>query len=363
MPTPTTNLTPAEAVRRMAQARKALREEFDRAVVGQSEVLDHLLIAVFANGNCLLEGSPGTGKAWAVRVLAKLLHLEFSHIHGHPELSTEDVVGGMQPRIDRLTGEQTRRFERGPLFANFVLVEELNRIPHRVQSTLVDPLRDHLVRVGGDRFELPKPFFLMATKNAEERQRTFALTDALSDRFLFSLRVGPFTRDEERRIALLGEDALRHVRQVLRARDVLWGQELATRIVVTPHVVDYAVDLIRSTRPEEPDAPPIVRRCLLRGASPHAIQSLLRGAKARAMLHGRGAAHAADLRALLPSVLRHRVIWRREAVRQGIRIEHLAAELGSVVAENSYDEPAIDPPVLEIVDRGDQLPQSADSSP
>lgn len=354
------SLSPSESVRRVAHARAVILNELRQVVLGQDALLEQLLIALFAGGHCLIEGTPGTGKTLAIRALAKVLHLDFSHLHCHPELTSEDVLGREIQAIHPATGHRESQFQRGPLFANVVLVDEFNRAPHRAQAAWLQPLLQQRLAVAGTCYELATPFLLVATRNTTEQQQVFPLSDAVTDRFLMAVSVDLPSREEEFEIATADKTLLLQIRQVMRPRDVLWVQDLVRRIVATHHVIDYAVDLVRATRPDDPASPVALRRWVREGAGPRAVQALVMGAKCRAMLHGRCAVHAADVRTLLPNVLRHRLHWHPAARQEGARIEHVVAELIQSVSENHYGERDCSPPELEVVDRGESLPPSVE---
>jgi MoxR-like ATPase len=258
------------------------------------------------------------------------------------------------------------RFVRGPIFANIVLADEINRTPPKTQSALLQSMQEYQVTAAGNTYELDKPFFVMATQNPIEQEGTYPLPEAQLDRFMLSINIGYPTKQEECQIVnSTTQDVSATVRQVLRARDILWIQKLVRQIPATEHVVEYAVDLARATRPNEPDSPDFVKKMLAWGAGPRAAQYLVLGAKARALLKGRVAVHAADVRAMAKPVLRHRVFTNFNADAEGVDTDQIIERLVAAVPEPSYGEKGAPPSLVVVQDvpKGSSMQPPPDSQP
>jgi MoxR-like ATPase len=339
------NIDPEEAVRRVARAREVLVHEVHKMIVGQDEMIEQMLITLFARGHCLTIGVPGLAKTLTVSTLAKALQLKFSRIQFTPDLMPSDITGTEIIEEDPQTGHRRFRFVHGPLFANIVLADEINRTPPKTQSALLQSMQEYQVTAGGNTYDLEMPFFVMATQNPIEQEGTYPLPEAQLDRFMLSINIGYPTRDEERQIVRATTQTVApEIHPVLRARDILWIQQLVRQIPATPHIVDYAVDLARASRPSESDAPDFVKRWLAWGAGPRAAQYLVLGAKARALLQGRFAVQAADIRALAHPVLRHRAFTNFNADAEGVGIDKVVDQLLQTVPEPTYGEKVTPPP-------------------
>jgi len=357
----TTTLTPDEAVRRVVRAREVITTEVHKVIIGQDEMIEQMLITLLSGGHCLTIGVPGLAKTLTVSTLAKTLHLKFSRIQFTPDLMPSDITGTEIIEEDQASGRRVFRFVRGPVFSNIVLADEINRTPPKTQAALLQSMQEHQVTAGGNTYELDMPFFVMATQNPIEQEGTYPLPEAQLDRFMLSINIGYPTRDEERRIASeTTRFGAAEVRQVLRARDILWIQQLVRQIPSTDHVVDYAVDLARATRPNEPESPDFVKDWLAWGAGPRAVQYLLLGAKARAILNGRYAVQADDIRALAHPVLRHRVFTNFNADAEGVTVDQIIDKLLETVPEPGYGEPK--QPVSFVV-KQKPAPETEDGQP
>jgi len=302
-------------------------------IIGQHALVRDVLTALLAGGNVLLEGVPGLGKTLLVRTLADALELTFSRIQFTPDLMPSDIVG--TTILDEHDGHRSFRFAPGPVFANLVLADEINRATPKTQSALLEAMQERAVTVGGDTRALPAPFVVLATQNPIEMAGTYPLPEAQLDRFLFKLKV-PFPSSTElRQIAELttGEAQPRAAR-VAGVEDVLSLQRLARRVPIAPHVTEHAVRLVEATHPDHPSSPPEVRRFAAWGASPRAAQALVLAGKVRALLDGRFNVSAADLDALALAVLRHRIVLNFEARADGIDADDVvAAALASARVE------------------------------
>jgi len=313
---------------RLASARAALEAEIGKRVIGQRAVVEGLLTALLANGHVLLVGVPGLAKTMLISTLAEALDLRFRRIQFTPDLMPSDITGTEVLEEDRSTGRRRFRFVRGPIFANVVLADEINRTPPKTQAALLQAMQERAVTVAGETMPLDPPFFVLATQNPIEQEGTYPLPEAQLDRFMLELRIGYPTREEEERVALETTGAeVAEVRRVLGAAELIELQGLVRRVPVPPSVVAYAVRLARATRPEDEAAPDFVRRYVSWGAGPRASQYLVLGAKARAAMAGRAMPTFEDVRAVAPAVLRHRVVTNFQAEADGRTAGDLIEEL------------------------------------
>ncbi len=304
---------------RLAGAREALESEIAKRVVGQKLVVEGLLTALLADGHALLVGVPGLAKTLLISTLAEALELRFSRIQFTPDLMPSDITGTEVLEEDRSTGRRTFQFVRGPVFANVVLADEINRTPPKTQAALLQAMQEREVTAGNETMTLEPPFFVLATQNPIEQEGTYPLPEAQLDRFMLELRIGYPDREEEEDIALRTTGtAGEPVHAVVDARELQEFQALVRRVPAPPSLVRYAVRLTRSTRPEDQEAPEITRTYVDWGAGPRASQYLVLGAKARAAMAGRGIPNFDDVRAVAPGVLRHRVVPNFQAEADGL---------------------------------------------
>ena len=315
-----------ELLERLADARGRLIAQIGRRIVGQHDIVDNVVAALLAGGHVLLVGVPGLAKTLLVQTVAQALALDFSRVQFTPDLMPSDITGTEILEEEHATGRRVFKFVRGPIFANVVLADEINRAPPKTQAALLQAMQEHAVTAAGQTHRLPEPFFVLATQNPIEQEGTYPLPEAQLDRFMFELRVGYPTRDEEERIvsATTGE-AGGALAPVLSAEELAALQRLVRRLPASPTVVRHAVDLARATRPGEADARPDVKRYVSWGAGPRASQYLVLGAKARAAMDGRAAPDLDDVRAVALSVLRHRVVLNFQAEAEGVTVERLLA--------------------------------------
>ena len=309
---------------RLAGARARLVEQIGRRIVGQHEAVDNVVAALLAGGHVLLVGVPGLAKTLLVQTVAEALDLEFSRVQFTPDLMPSDITGTELLEEDHASGRRVFRFAKGPVFANVVLADEVNRAPPKTQAALLQAMQEHAVTAAGQTHRLPEPFFVLATQNPIEQEGTYPLPEAQLDRFMFELRMGYPTREEEQRIvtATTG-DVSQRVTPVLSAAELTQLQRLVRRLPASPTVVEYAVSLARATRPGEPDAAAEVKRYVSWGAGPRASQYLVLGAKARAAMDGRAAPDLDDVRGVALAVLRHRVVLNFQAEAEGMTVERL----------------------------------------
>lgn len=341
---PAAPVNPEEAVQRVTKARDLLVSEVHRVIVGQEEMILQMLISLFARGHCLTIGVPGLAKTLTVSTLAKALHLKFSRIQFTPDLMPSDITGTEIIEEDQASGRRAFRFVHGPIFANIVLADEINRTPPKTQSALLQAMQEYQVTAGGTTYDIEMPFFVMATQNPIEQEGTYPLPEAQLDRFMLSINIDYPSRDEERQIVkATTRQSTPEIRPVLRARDILWIQQLVRQIPATEHVVDYAVDLARATRPDDPASPEFVKNWLAWGAGPRAAQYLILGGKALALLNGRYAVQASDVRDVALPVLRHRIFTNFNADAEGINADSVVQKLIQAVPEPGYGEPAVAP--------------------
>jgi len=337
---PAAQMSPEEAVRRIGQAKELLHKEVHKVIIGQDEMIEQMMICIFARGHCLTIGVPGLAKTLTVSTLAKALHLKFSRIQFTPDLMPSDITGTEIIDVDPATGKRTFRFVQGPVFANIVLADEINRTPPKTQAALLQAMQEYEVTSAGKTYPLELPFFVMATQNPIEQEGTYPLPEAQLDRFMLSINIGYPTRSEEREIVMATTQTVRHeIQPVLTGRDILWIQQLVRQVPASQHMIDYAVDLVRATRPKEPPSPDFVKNWLAWGAGPRAAQNLILTAKARALLHGRYAVTADDIRAMAFPVLRHRIFTNFNADAEGVDVDQVIERLLETIPEPTYGEP------------------------
>jgi MoxR-like ATPase len=313
---------------RVAEVSNALRFEVEKRIVGQHHVVDGLLTALLANGHALLVGVPGLAKTLLVSTVADALDLAFSRIQFTPDLMPTDITGTEVIEEDRSTGRRAFRFLKGPVFANIVLADEINRTPPKTQAALLQAMQERAVTAAGQTYPLAPPFFVLATQNPIEQEGTYPLPEAQLDRFMFELQIGYPSRREEEEIAMrtTGEDA-QDIHPVVTAGELVELQHLVRRVPVSPSLVSFAVRLARATRPDDDQAPALTRRYASWGAGPRASQFLVLGAKARAAARGDAMPSHDDVRAVAPAVLAHRVVHNFEAEADGRTPRDVIAEL------------------------------------
>lgn len=309
-----------------ARQYEQIRKEIAKEMIGQENVVEHLLLAVIAGGNVLLEGVPGLGKTHLVRTLSKVLDLPFSRIQFTPDLMPADVTG---TNILVKSDEGSRfRFQRGPLFASIVLADEINRATPKTQSALLEAMQEQEVTVAGQTHPLPQPYFVLATQNPIEQEGTYPLPEAQLDRFLFKVIV-PFPTLQELSgiVDMTVKEQKRHAQPVARGEEILNLRSIARQVPIAPSVQEAALKLVLATHPEQPDAPEAARKYLRFGASPRAAQAMLSTARVRALEQGRYNVSFDDLRFVAPACLRHRLAVNFEAMTSGIQLEDLIDDL------------------------------------
>jgi MoxR-like ATPase len=332
MTTPASTPPEAQAVRELAKAYNEMTEQIGRVIVGQKQVVEQLLMALFSRGHCLLVGVPGLAKTLLVSTVSKILHLSFKRIQFTPDLMPADITGTDILQDDPDTGRRKFTFLPGPVFANMILADEINRTPPKTQAALLEAMQEHHVTAGGHPYHLPEPFFVLATQNPIEQEGTYPLPEAQLDRFMFNIIVGYPNRDEEMDIMKrTTSTATPQLSPLLDGEQILKLQDIVRQVVVADHVFAYACDLVRATRPREKGVPKFVPELLAWGAGPRASQYLILGGKARAILHGRLHVTTDDIKAVAHPVLRHRVVTTFNADAEGITPDQIVDRLLEVV--------------------------------
>jgi len=323
----------ADYLTQFAQARNQMMEQLRRVLVGQSEVIEQILAAVFTRGHCLLVGVPGLAKTLMVSSIAQILDVSFKRIQFTPDLMPSDITGTMV-LDENEQGRREFRFVRGPIFANVILADEINRTPPKTQAALLQAMQEREVTVGQDTHKLPDPFFVIATQNPIEQEGTYPLPEAQLDRFMFNVRVDYPSLDEEKRIiGMTAKDEVPELVKVMTGKAIVNLQKLVRSVPVSDFVTEYVVKLVRATRPKDPTAPEFVRRMVDWGAGPRAGQYLVRAGQAFAAMDGRFTVAIDDVRKAAIPVLRHRVGANFQAQAEGKTSDDIVAELLKVVGE------------------------------
>ena len=316
------------AIRRLNDAREKIASQLSQVIVGQTAVIEELLICLFARGHCLLEGVPGLAKTLMISTLAKSLNLTFSRVQFTPDLMPADITGTEILEENRSTGARERRFLEGPLFSNIILADEINRTPPKTQAALLEAMQERQVTVGRVRHPLTDPFFVLATQNPIEQEGTYPLPEAQQDRFMFKVFVNYPSFQEEfevaRRTTALQVDT---VKSVLSGSEIIELQKTVREVPVSDHIIRYALSLVRQTRVGQAGAPDFVNDQIGWGAGPRAVQFLILGGKARALLRGRTHVTTDDIQALAKPVLRHRIVVNFAAQSDGVSADKLIDRL------------------------------------
>jgi MoxR-like ATPase len=318
---------------KLKAAHDSLIAEIGKVIIGQRTVIDELLISLLARGHCLLVGVPGLAKTLLISTLARALDLKFSRIQFTPDLMPSDITGTEVIEEDKSTGRKQFKFVRGPVFANIVLADEINRTPPKTQSALLQAMQEHEVSTAGETLKLDEPFFVLATQNPIEQEGTYPLPEAQLDRFMFNLWVDyPDAAEEEEIVRSTTSSYTAEIKPVLKTEEIIALQSLVRRVPVADSLIQYAVQLVRRTRPKAPDAPAFIREWISWGAGPRASQYLILAAKTKAILDGRPTPDIADVRAVVRPVLRHRIVTNFNAEAQGVStidiIDKLISEEG-----------------------------------
>lgn len=323
------DLTQAEE---LVKKKAEILAEIKKVIIGQEPVIEEILIALFCRGHCLLVGVPGLAKTLLISTLAGIMELKFNRVQFTPDLMPSDITGTDILEEEMVSKRRTFRFLKGPIFTNILLADEINRTPPKTQAALLQAMQEYKVTAGGVTYPLDLPFFVLATQNPIEQEGTYPLPEAQLDRFMFNIGIDYPPVEQEIEIVAQTTSSYQPVLQkVIHAEKILKMQELVRKVPASSHVIGYAVRLLRSSRPQGPEAPPFVKEWVEWGAGPRASQHLVLAAKARAILQGRYVASVEDVRSVAKSILRHRIITNFKAQAEGISslqvIAHLLREV------------------------------------
>lgn len=320
-------ISDVKLVEKLVEARKSILEQLRNVIVGQQDVIDELLISLFAKGHCLIVGVPGLAKTLIVSTISQILNLEFSRIQFTPDLMPSDITGTEVIQENISTGERSFKFIKGPVFANIILADEINRTPPKTQSALLQSMQEYKVTVAGQTYPLPNPFFVLATQNPIEQEGTYPLPEAQLDRFFFQINIDyPSADDEKEIIRKTTGMYLSETKSMLSSKEILALQEIVRKVPVSDYVVDYAVKLVSETRPKN-SSHNFIQKWLNWGASPRASQNLILAGKSKAVLDGRYTVSVEDVHAVTYPVLRHRLILNYVAEAEGITTEEIIKKL------------------------------------
>ena len=318
----------------LEKARKSFFSEVGKVVIGQQEILDHILIALLARGHSLIVGVPGLAKTLIIKTLSDVLDLSFKRIQFTPDLMPSDITGTELIDVDQNTGQRSFRFYQGPIFANIVLADEINRTPPKTQAALLEAMQEHKVTAGGKTYDLDEPFFVLATQNPIEQEGTYPLPEAQLDRFMFNLNIEyPSTEDEVSIVRETTTPEIQSLNAVITKPEIATYQDLVRRVPVADNVVEYAVKLVGATRPNSSTAPEFIQQSVDWGAGPRASQYLVLGAKAKAILDGRPSPNINDIQSLALPILRHRVLPNFNAEAEGLKVEDILNRLLDTIVE------------------------------
>ena len=318
----------------LSKARQSFFSEMGKVVIGQQKILDHILIALLARGHSLLVGVPGLAKTLIIKTLSDVLDLSFKRIQFTPDLMPSDITGTELIDVDQNTGQRSFRFYQGPIFANIVLADEINRTPPKTQAALLEAMQEHKVTAGGKTYELDEPFFVLATQNPIEQEGTYPLPEAQLDRFMFNLNIEyPSTEDEVSIVRETTTPEIQSLNAVITKPEIATYQDLVRRVPVADNVVEYAVKLVGATRPNSSTAPEFIQQSVDWGAGPRASQYLVLGAKAKAILDGRPSPNINDIQSLALPILRHRVLPNFNAEAEGLKVEDILNRLLDTIVE------------------------------
>ncbi len=317
----------SDILQEFANQRQIMQQELQKVIVGQNEVIEQLFAAIFTRGHCLLEGVPGLAKTLMVSTLSQILDVNFKRIQFTPDLMPSDITGTNVLDEDD-NGRREFRFVEGPIFTNILLADEINRTPPKTQAALLQAMQERDVTVGRTTYRLPDPFFTIATQNPIEQEGTYPLPEAQLDRFMFNIKVGYPTADEEERIlTLTSRNEKADVRKVLSSKAIVNLQRLVSTIAVSEYIVKYAARLVRATRPRDESAPEFIRELVDWGAGPRAGQFLINGGKALAAMDGRFSVAIEDIQRIAVPVLRHRISTNFQAQAEGMTTDDVVARL------------------------------------
>lgn len=319
-----------EALVKLAEAYNKINQEIKKVIIGQQEIIDQLLITLFSRGHCLIVGVPGLAKTLLISTLAQVLDLKFSRIQFTPDLMPSDITGTEIIEEDISSGKKSFRFVKGPVFANIILADEINRTPPKTQAALLEAMQEHKVTAAGETYILPEPFFVLATQNPIEQEGTYPLPEAQLDRFMFNLWINyPNFSEEIEIVKSTTSDYLPQLNKVMDAEEILGYQDAIRKIPVADNVIEYAVRLVGQTRPNNANSPDYIKNWINWGAGPRASQYLILGAKTRAALQGRFTPAIEDVKQCTLPVLRHRLVTNFNAEAEGVDTLHIIEKLMS----------------------------------
>ncbi len=345
-----------QAVEKLGDAYRRISSELGKVIIGQQGVIEQLLISMFSRGHCLLVGVPGLAKTLMIHTLADALSLKFGRIQFTPDLMPSDITGTEVIQEDRASGVRDFKFLPGPIFANVILADEINRTPPKTQAALLEAMQEHQVTVGGVQRKLSEPFFVLATQNPIEQEGTYPLPEAQLDRFMFSIFVDyPDEEEEFQIVKRTTTEQEVQITKTLNAEEIIALQDIVRKVPVADHVIRYALQLVRQTRREKEDAPDFIREFVNWGAGPRASQYLVLGAKARAVLNGRFHAGCEDIRAVAAPVLRHRILLNFNAEAEGLKADDIVRRLieNTATIEDDTDHSGKQPEVFRSADAGE----------
>jgi MoxR-like ATPase len=343
-----------QAVHRLNEAFRQITAELGKVIVGQQQVIEELLISMFARGHCLLVGVPGLAKTLMIRTLADSLSLKFSRIQFTPDLMPADITGTEVIQEDKATGTREFRFLQGPIFANVLLADEINRTPPKTQAALLEAMQEHQVTVGGKRHRLEEPFFVLATQNPIEQEGTYPLPEAQLDRFMFNIYVDyPDEEEEFQIVRQTTADVEFKITPTLNAAEIVALSQIVRKVPVADHITRYALQFTRMTRREKGEVPDFIADYVSWGAGPRASQFLVLGAKARAVLHGRYYVTSEDIRAVAFPVLRHRIMTNFNAEAEGVKPDDIIRQLiESIPIDDEAADSGKQPQIFRSADAG-----------
>ena len=323
-----TDKTDIELLEKLSELKSTFFKEISKSIIGQHNVLDHILIALLCKGHTLIVGVPGLAKTLMIKSLADILNLNFKRIQFTPDLMPSDITGTEVIEEDQSTGKRSFRFFQGPIFGNIILADEINRTPPKTQAALLESMQEHKVTASGHTYDLEEPFFVLATQNPIEQEGTYPLPEAQLDRFMFHLNISYPTIEEEISIVnrtTIGNHA--NIEKVFSKESIINFQNLTLRVPISENVVSYAVKLAASTRPNEVDSDSYIKQWVEWGAGPRASQYLALGAKAKALLDGRPTPSIEDIQSIAPDILRHRILPNFNSEAEGIKIDDIVNHL------------------------------------
>ncbi len=322
-----------EILENITDIKKKILSEINKVIIGQEKILDQFLIALFSNGHCLLEGVPGLAKTLLISSMAQVLNMKFNRIQFTPDLMPADITGTDILAEDKTDGKRYFEYIKGPIFANIVLADEINRTPPKTQAALLQAMQEYQVTAGNSTYDLDMPFLVLATQNPIEQEGTYPLPEAQLDRFMFYMNIDYPSYEEEKQIVLLNSDTARsEIKSILSAVEIVNIQKAIQKIPVSDHVVDFAVKLVRSTRPQQPDAPDFVKKWVNWGAGPRASQYLVYAARTRAALDGRLTPSEEDVKQIAEIVLQHRIIVSFAAEAEGLTSREIIQKIIAILS-------------------------------